>query len=65
MLQKIIVATLNKLPWNGWKTEIGLLGLAVVFFLAKFGVVTMDQATLANQILVGWTGVAFVHSKNK
>lgn len=50
---------------NGWKTEIGLLGLAAVFFLAKFGTISIDQATLANQILVGFTGVAFIHSKNK
>ena len=64
-MSKLIVSILNRLPMNGWKTEIGLVGLALVFFLAKFGVVTMDQATLANQILVGWTGVAFVHSKNK
>ena len=27
-MSKMIVSILNKLPMNGWKTEIGLVGLA-------------------------------------
>ena len=66
MLQKIIVETLNKIPFvNGWKTEIGITGLGVVFCLTKFGAIDVAQAEVANTWLAFWTGLAIVHHKNK
>ena len=64
-MQKLFVLILNKIPLNGWKTEIGLVGLALVFFLTKFQVLSVEQASMFNTILTGWTGMAFIHHKNK
>ena len=59
------MSLLNILPFNGYKTYIGIIAGALVLGLSQLGYIDPSVAQKVMEWIALWTGMALVHKADK
>lgn len=64
-MKPLLKKILDTLPFDGWKSLIGVVGMALVLGFQQMGYLDATATKYAMDLLTLWTGAAVVHKTLK